>query len=68
VGIFGGMEFPCLQYGKEVPTQHAVDRDWCGNWQHRQCGTGMVKKITLTVGVKKYLQDCRIFYYLQDAF
>jgi len=36
------MVFPCIQCGKEVrPRQHAVDCDWCGQWTHRQCGTGM---------------------------
>ena len=39
------MVFPCIQCRNKVrPRQHAVDCDWCGQWQHRQCGTGMLIK------------------------
>ena len=32
----------CIQCGKEVrPRQHAVDCDWCGQWQHRRHTPGV---------------------------
>jgi len=59
------MRVSLIQKLLTVPRQHAVDCDWCGQWQHRQCFTGMLI-FTLNVGVELYLQVCTHLY-LQDA-
>ena len=61
------MVFPCIQCGKEVrPRQHAVDCDWCGQWTHRQCGTGMSIR-TLIIYELKVINDDMLSFILANV-